>query len=38
VEGHELKYLSQRLKISGGIAKRKRIVMNAKPKEYRTVT
>ena len=38
VEGHELKYLSQRLKTPGGISKLKRIVMNAKPKEYRTVT
>jgi len=37
-EGHELKYLSERLKTSGGISKLKRILMNAKPKEYRTVT
>ena len=34
-ERNELKYLFERLKTSGGIAKLKRILMNAFPKEYR---
>jgi hypothetical protein len=33
--GRELKYLSQRLKTSGGIAKLKRLIMAALPPEYR---
>lgn len=36
VERQELKYLSDRLKTSGGIAKLKRALSNAFPKEYRT--
>ena len=36
-EGRELKYLADRLKTSGGIAKLKRILAAALPKEYRTV-
>jgi hypothetical protein len=35
--GRELKYLSDRLKNSGGIAKLKRLLANAIPTEYRTV-
>jgi hypothetical protein len=35
--GRELKYLSDRLKTSGGIAKLKRLLANAIPTEYRTV-
>lgn len=34
--GQELKYLSERLKTSGGIAKLKRLLANALPAEYRT--
>ena len=34
-EGQELKYLSERLKTSGGIAKVKRLLGNALPGEYR---
>jgi hypothetical protein len=34
-ECHELKYLSQRLKTSGGIAKLKRLLSHAFPAEYR---
>lgn len=33
--GHELKYLATRLKTPGGIAKLKRILLAATPKEYR---
>jgi len=36
-EGRELKYLSERLKTPGGIAKLKRLLANALPTEYRTV-
>jgi len=35
--GNELRYLSDRLKTSGGIAKLKRLLANALPTEYRTV-
>ena len=35
-EGRELKYLSQRLKTPGGIAKLKRLIAAALPAEYRT--
>ena len=35
-QGRELKYLSQRLKTSGGIAKLKRLLAAALPAEYRT--
>ena len=35
-QGSELKYLSDRLKTSGGIQKLKRLLANAIPKEYRT--
>lgn len=34
-QGKELKYLSDRLKTSGGVAKLKRLLNNALPKEYR---
>jgi hypothetical protein len=34
-QGRELKYLSQRLKTSGGIAKLKRLLIAATPPEYR---
>lgn len=34
-EADELKYISARLKTSGGIAKLKRMMLNASPKEYR---
>jgi hypothetical protein len=36
--GRELKYLSERLKTPGGIAKLKRVLLAATPKEYRVVT
>ena len=35
-EGRELKYLSERLKTPGGIAKLKRLLAAAVPAEYRT--
>ena len=35
-EGRELKYLSERLKTPGGIAKLKRLLAAALPTEYRT--
>lgn len=37
-EGQELKYLSARLKTSGGVAKLKRLIAAALPPEYRTAT
>lgn len=36
-EASELKYLSDRLKTSGGIAKLKRLITNALPTEYRAI-
>lgn len=38
VERTELGYLSERLKTSGGIAKLKRVLSNAFPREYRSTT
>jgi hypothetical protein len=35
-DGHELKYLSERLKTPGGVAKLKRLLAAATPSEYRT--
>jgi hypothetical protein len=35
-EGRELKYLSERLKTPGGIAKLQRLLANATPPEFRT--
>ena len=36
--GNELKYLSDRLKTSGGLKKMKQLLMNALPAEYRSTT
>lgn len=37
-ERNELKYVSERLKTSGGIAKLQRLLMNAFPREYRSAS